>query len=424
MFLIYDYVALPALYLFVKIASIFNKKIKQGLNDRKNLFSDLSEKVIKIDRTKKLVWVHSSSLGEFEQAKPIIEKLKSDKNILIIVSFFSPSGYRNSINYPHADIVTYLPLDTKQNINRFVSIVKPDMLMLMRYDIWPNLILKLHQMQIPTFIVDATMRKKSKRKWPFIKQFHKSIYSKFMKILTVSDSDVNNFLDFDINASLIKAVGDTRFDRVYQKSLQAKEKKLFPEGFFNNKKVFVFGSSWESDEEVILPAVLKLFKYDTTFIMIIAPHEPTLLKLEKLEHAFAGKVNCIRFSSLNNYSNERVIIVDSIGILLTLYHYADITYVGGSFKQGIHNVLEPAVYGPPVLFGPKIENSHEAKYLSKNNGGVVVSNKFEAYRTLRKFTLDDEYRISIGKLAKEYVNTNIGATEKILEELTKHLKQK
>jgi 3-deoxy-D-manno-octulosonic-acid transferase len=361
-------------------------------------------------------------LGEFEQAKPIIEKLKINYNVQILVSFFSPSGYRNSIKYPHADVVTYLPLDSKTNVKRFVALAKPDILVLMRYDIWPNLINFLYSQKIPSFIVDATMRKKSKRKLPIVRYFHEIIYKKFTRILTVSQQDLENFKDFALTEETLKAVGDTRFDRVYQKSLQAKEKKLFPNDFFLNKKVFVFGSSWESDEDVILPAVLKLIKYDPSFVMIIAPHEPTLLKLEKLEHSFAGKAKSIRFSFLNNYNGEQIIIVDSIGILLTLYYYADLAYVGGSFKQGIHNVLEPAVYGPPVMFGPKIENSHEAKYLSGGNGGLLINNKFEAYRTIRFLTQNENERLRIGNLAKNYVEKNIGATEKILEVLTEYLK--
>ncbi len=420
--IIYDFLFLPVLLVFAKVVAITNKKIRQGLDDRKKLFEDLEKKFQSFDRNKKLVWVHSSSMGEFEQAKPIIEKLKNDHNTGILVTFFSPSGYRNSVKYPYADVVTYLPLDTKKNIRRFVAITSPDLLILMRYDIWPNLIKHLHGKSIPAFIVDATMRSNSKRKLPLIKHFHENLYKCFSRILTVSETDLDNFKEFGLTKKTLKAVGDTRFDRVYQKSLQAKQKKIFPENFFNDKNVFVFGSSWESDEDVVLPAVIKLLKYDPSAVMIIAPHEPTLIKLEKLEHTFSGKARCIRFSFLNNYSDEQIIIVDSIGILLTLYYYADVAYVGGSFKQGIHNVLEPAVYGSPVMFGPKIENSQEAKYLADGNGGVLVRDKFQAYKNLRKFMQDKDERDRVGNMAKSYVLKNIGATEKIVKEVTKYLK--
>ncbi len=421
LFLIYDYLFLPFIYSSFWIASRFNSKVKEGLKGRTDLFESLSSNSANLDRNKKLIWVHSSSLGEFEQAKPIVERLKKEHNANILVTFFSPSGYKNSINYQYADIVSYLPFDTSENAHRFIEIVKPDLFILMRYDVWPNCIKELKTRNIPCFIVDATMRKHSKRKWPFIKQFHDNVFRNFTGILAVSDKDVAGFKEFGLEDSQLKAVGDTRFDRVYKKSVQAREKKLFPDNFFEGKKVFVFGSSWEADEEVVLPAFIKLLKYKSDAVMIIAPHEPSVLKLEKLENHLSGIAKSIRFSYLNNYTDENVIIIDSIGILLTLYFYADVAYVGGSFKQ-VHNVLEPAVYGPPVLFGPKIENSQEAVYLSQNNGGMIVRTKKEAYRALKTFMTDNDERNRAGEKAKNYVMSHVGATEKILSEISLYLK--
>lgn len=421
LFVIYDFIFLPLVYGSFKFLSFFNSKVKEGLAGRKDLFEVLFEKARNLDRNKKLVWVHSSSLGEFEQAKPIVERIKKEFNANVLVTFFSPSGYKNSIKYPYADIVSYLPFDTKKNAAKFLDTAKPDLFLLMRYDVWPNFVNELNKRNIPSFIVDATMRKNSHRKWPIVRQFHRSVFKNFTKILTVSEKDSVNFKDFNVKDGQLKAVGDTRFDRVYKKSIQAKEKKLFPEKFFEGKKVFVFGSSWEADEEVVLPAFLKLLKYDSSVVMIIAPHEPSVLKLEKLENQFSGIAECIRFSFLNNYSGENIIIIDSIGILLTLYFYADVAYVGGSFKQ-VHNVLEPAVYGPPVLFGPKIENSQEALYLSDNNGGLIIHNKREAFRALRNLMKNDSDRVSFGNKAKDYVMSNVGATERIIEEITEYIK--
>jgi len=415
--IVYNYLVLPILFIFIKLASFFNQKIKQGLTDRKRIFEDLILNFADIDRRKKLIWFHSASLGEFEQAKPIIEKIKKfDVNILI--TFFSPSGYCNSINYPYKDVISYLPLDSWSQMSRFILITRPDAVVLMRYDIWPNMIWLLNEKNIPTFIVDATMRENTKRKFLFSKNFHKSVYNCFTKILTVSVQDANNFSEFITDKQKVKSVGDTRFDRVYQKSLEAKSRKLFKENFFKNKKVFVAGSSWESDEDVFLPAFLKLLKYDPACVLILVPHEPTLLHLEKIDNYLFGKEKSIRFSSLNNYDEERIIIIDSIGILLSLYYYADVTYVGGSFKQGIHNVLEPAVYGVPVIYGPKIQNSQEAIRLSNNNGGMVIHNSREIYKLLRKLFEDETYRNELGAKSKDFVLNNIGATEKIIKEIT------
>jgi len=416
-FIIYNYFFIPVLYLLLRIGSFFNPKIRKGIKDRKRLFEDLILSLISLDNKKKLIWFHSSSMGEFEQAKPIIEKLKANKSVNILATFFSPSGYENSKNYPFADIVSYMPFDTSGEAKRFIKTVQPDLAVMMRYDIWPNFIWQLKENNIPCLLVDATMRKNSNRKILFSKSFHKSLYKDITRILTVSKDDLKNFKDFSIPDSKLRSVGDTRFDRVYQKSQAAKEKKLFKENYFAGKKVFVAGSSWESDEDVYLPAFLKLTKYEPDLVLILVPHEPTIQRLEKLENYFSGKTSTIRLSYLNNYNNENVIIVDSIGILLTLYYYADVAYVGGSFKQGIHNVLEPAVYGIPVIFGPKIENSQEAKKLVEIGGAKLINNKNEIYRHLRLLLSNDELRKKIGKISLEYVIHNIGATDKIIKEI-------
>lgn len=420
-FLIYDFIILPLLNVVFRIMALFNKKVKRGLTARKKIFENLIINMADLDKSKKMVWFHSASMGEFEQAKPIIQKLKETKDVNVVITFFSPSGYENSVKYPFADIISYIPVDTKFRTRRFLNQVKPDIAVIMRYDIWPNIILQLDKMNIPTFLVDATMRGNSARKLPYLKSFHKFIYNKLSRILTISDSDLNSFLDFNIEESKLKAVGDTRFDRVYQKSIDARSKKLFRDGVFDGKKVFVMGSSWEADENIVLPAMKKILLRDKDLILIVVPHEPTVSHLEDLENTLSKDFATIRFSLMNNYKGERIILIDSIGILLTLYCYADAAYVGGSFKQGIHNVLEPAVYGIPVIYGPKIENSQEAQYLAEKEGGFVIKNKKNAYKTIRSLFLYDEKRIKAGEIAKEYVKSNIGATEQILTEIYKTL---
>lgn len=416
-YIFYNYLFIPIAKLILIFAQLFNPKIKSGIIGRKKLFENLIINLAGIDRRKKMIWFHSASMGEFEQAKPIIEKIKKQNDVNIIVSFFSPSGYNNSLKYQFADVIVYFPFDTSFAAERFIKLVQPHIAIFMRYDIWPNMIWKLEENKIPFMIVDATMRKKTARKWLFAKSFHKSLFNSFTKILCVSENDVNNFLDFDINPIKLNAVGDTRFDRVYQKSLEAKEKKIFKDNFFSDKKVFVIGSSWESDEEVLIPAITKLLRYVKELVVIIVPHEPTVLHIENLENQLNDVEKTIRFSLLNNYQNEKIIIIDSIGILLTLYYYANVAYVGGSFKQGIHNVLEPAVYSIPILFGPKNENSQEAQALKKLGGAFEINNKKEAYKILRKLFMNDDLRKEKGKICYEYVKGNIGATDKIINEI-------
>ncbi len=415
--ILYNVLIIPPLYIFLQLGAIFNSKIKRGIKGRKRIFEELILNAASLDKSKKLIWFHSSSLGEFEQAKPIIQELKKDAAINILITFFSPSGYENSRKYPYADLVSYLPFDSMAYAERFISIVRPNLAILMRYDIWPNHIWAMKKRNIPCFIVDATMKKNSPRKIPVIKAFHKLLFGDVTRILTVSDQDVEGFRDFKIENVKLTAVGDTRFDRVYEKSLAAKGKNIIREGLLNNKKVFVAGSTWDMDENVILPAFVKLAKYTSDIIMILVPHEPTIANLERIENELTGTMKSIRFSHLNSYKNERIIIVDSIGILLTLYAYADVAFVGGSFKQNIHNVLEAAVYGMPVLFGPRIDNSQESGELLKRGGGILIRNQREAYRQLRTFFGNETLRKEKGKIAAEYVRENLGATEKILKEI-------
>ncbi len=417
--ILYNFLIIPPFYIFLQLGALFNSKIKRGIRGRKRIFEELILNAASLNKTKKLIWFHSSSLGEFEQAKPIIEELKKDSSINILITFFSPSGYENSRKYPYADLVSYLPFDSLTYAERFISIVRPDLAILMRYDIWPNHIWAMKKKNIPCFIVDATMKKNSPRKIPVIKNFHKLLFSDVSRILTVSEEDVEGFRDFKIDKIKLTAVGDTRFDRVYEKSLEAKGKNIIREDLLEGKKIFVAGSTWDADEDIILPAFLKMAKYTKDVIMILVPHEPTIANLERIENELAGTVRSIRFSHLNSYKDERIIIVDSIGILLTLYTYADLAFVGGSFKQNIHNVLEAAVYGIPVLFGPKIDYSQESRELLKRGGGILIRNQREAYRQLRTCFQNEALRKEKGRIAAGYVKENLGATKKILKEIYK-----
>jgi 3-deoxy-D-manno-octulosonic-acid transferase len=421
-FILYNVIVIPVLFLSVHIAGFFNQKFRTAIKGRKRIFEELILNALSLDKTKRLLWFHSSSLGEFEQAKPIIEELKRDDNINILITFFSPSGYENSKKYPYADLVSYIPFDSWSMANRFIQIARPDLAVMMRYDIWPNHIWAMKKFGIPCYLVDATMKRNSPRKIPFIKNFHRHLFKDITRILTVSKSDINGFKEFGCTEEQLKAVGDTRFDRVHSRSLQAKERNLVKEAVFKNKKIFVAGSTWHLDEEIIIPVFLKLAEYDKDIVLVIAPHEPTETNLERLENEFRNSIKPIRFSYMNQYKDERIIIIDSVGILLTLYTYAHVAFIGGGFKQNIHNVLEAAVYGIPVLFGPKIENSQEAQELLRLGGGILIKNKQEAYRSLRILFSNNELRNSKGKICYNYVQENLGATEKIIAEIYKVLK--
>ena len=420
-FILYNTVFIPSFWTLLQIASLFNAKIRRGVRGRIGLFEKMERDLPKLT-SKRRVWFHSSSMGEFEQAKPIITALRNKyRDINIIVTFFSPSGYDHSKNYKFADVITYIPFDTKTNARHFLDLIQPTAAVFVRYDVWPNHLWELKARGIPSFIANATMRATSARFYPLLKNFHRLLFNNFVSILTVSAKDADAFALFGLTHPSVEAIGDTRYDQVWQRSSDAKKRHLIPPAILKGKKVLLAGSTWPEDEEVVIPSIKKILQYDSNVLVILVPHEPTEDALEDIEYAFGSKPSTIRFSNLNDYSNEHIIIVDSIGILMTLYQYANVAYVGGSFRQGIHNVLEPAVYGIPVVFGPKHINSQEAMELAQRGGGFIVNDQQECYRTLRTLLDDETANSAAGKQALVLVEENIGATERFIQYLEKSL---
>jgi 3-deoxy-D-manno-octulosonic-acid transferase len=261
------------------------------------------------------------------------------------------------------------------------------------------------------------MKKNSPRKILFVRQFHRSLYDCLSYILTVSDSDRLSFDDFKLSHPVIESIGDTRFDQVNMRRDEAAKKHILPDRIVERKKVFVVGQSWDADDNVVLPVVFKLQEVMPDLLTILVPHEPTIEHLEQVEYRLEGRTSFIRFSEMNQYNNEKVILIDSVGVLVPLYRYAHIAYVGGSFRQGVHNVLEPAAFSLPVLYGPKHTNSQEAIALTHSGGGFVVEDEKDLYRILRTLLDNEAKRIEAGKKARQLVEQNLGATERFLKYL-------
>jgi 3-deoxy-D-manno-octulosonic-acid transferase len=421
--IIYNIFVIPLLWLGFHLFALFKSKFRTGIKGRMGLFENLQLQVQKLDPTSKRIWFHASSLGEFEQAKPIIAELKlRHPHVKIIVSFFSPSGYLPSKKYKLADAITYIPFDVLRNAGKFLNIVRPDAAVLIRYDLWPNHLCVLKKRNIPVFIANATMRGNTIRRYPVLKSFHKRLYDRVNCILTVSESDLNSFKYFNLKNSKIEVMGDTRYDQVWQRSIESKKKHLIPENILRGKKVFIVGSSWEADEKVLFPVFFKLQNLEPDLLMILVPHEPTEHNLERIESELNGETTYRRFSDLNDYSGERVLIVDSVGILMALYQYANVAFVGGAFRSGVHNVLEPAVYGLPVVFGPNHTNSQEAIALVERGIGFTGEDEKDMFRIMRTLFSDDDHRKDIGKKAFTFVEKNVGATQKFLSYFEKVFK--
>ncbi len=421
-FLLYNSIVVPVGWLVIQALRLFDPKVRRGVRGRKHLFQDLERKCKMLQNSGRRVWFHSSSMGEFEQAKPIIAELKKrHPDIDIIVSFFSPSGYEHSQLYRLASVITYLPFDSYANAQRFVGLIKPTAAVIIRYDVWPNHLRALNARSIPTFIVNATLRRNGLRELPLIKQFHRALYNSLDYILTVSETDKENFTSYTLQHPVLDIMGDTRYDQVWRRSAESKTRHLIPQNLLSNKKVFVVGSSWQEDEERLFPAVSRLAKEVPELLVVLVPHEPNLETLERIEHELNGNIRSIRFSDLADFRGESIVIIDSVGILMTLYRYAHLVYVGGSFHQGVHNVLEPASYGVPIIIGPKHENSHEALELV-SQGAAFVARETDELRMLIGSLLADEKKRSVaGRKALELVERNTGATERFLSYLEKVL---
>ena len=414
---VYSLAILPPLWVVLHVVGLMNDKVRRGIRGRRRLFPDLKERMRSVPAGPR-VWFHSSSMGEFEQARPIIAMLKERRpDVRIIVTFFSPSGYEHTRNYPLADVISYLPFDTQRNARRFLDTIRPDAAVMVRYDIWPNHIWELRRRAIPVMIANATMRRQTARRAPLIRSFHRSVYGSMTNILTASEADAETFTLFRLEGPTIEVVGDTRFDQVNKRSAEARQRMLIAPEILKDRNVLVVGSSWPEDDAVVIPSILTLSAELPGLLVILVPHEPTVCHLEELEDALAGKATVLRFSALSAYAGERVLLVDSIGILMSLYACAHVAYIGGSFRQGVHNVLEAAVYGIPVVFGPRHWNAREPLELLDQGGAFVVQNTAELTRTLRNLLSDDEARRFAGWRAQEYVRGGAGATARVVSQV-------
>lgn len=389
----------------IHAASLFNPKAKLWVKGRINIFNFLKKNISPED---KIIWVHAASLGEFEQGRPIIEAIKEQhKEYKILLTFFSPSGYEVRKNYSLADIVCYLPIDTLTNAQKFIDIVKPKKAFFIKYEFWKNYLKILHKKTIPVYLVSGIFRKDQ--------LFFKAPAKSYRKILGYFE---HFFIQNQISADLLKSIninnytvcGDTRFDRVID---IAKNAKVFPKiaEFTDKNKVIVAGSSWEKDEEILIDYINS--KQDIK--LIIAPHEIKEQNLVRLENSFNKFV--VRYSKLKevNPKEYSVLIIDNIGMLSALYRYGQLAYIGGGFGSGIHNILEAAVYGLPVLFGPKYQKFDEAKELIKLGGAYSFETKEEFKIETDLFFSDKNHLDKKSKISKQFVETGAGAVDTIIK---------
>lgn len=391
----------------IKGLAYFNPKLKLGVNGRKATFNKLKNAINPNDKT---FWFHCASLGEYEQGLPVFEALKDEHpEYKVVVSFFSPSGYEVRKNNKLADVVVYLPLDTKPNAKRFLDIVNPDYTIFVKYEIWPNLLTEIKKRQLKAILISAVFRE-SQSFFKWYGKFMTSSLFAFNHIFT-QDENSKNLLK-TINYSNATVAGDTRFDRVTNQ-LKTDNTVNFIESFKNGKPCVVFGSTWPEDDKLFLDYINTITHKD--FKYIIAPHNIKSSYIASLKAQLKVKTICFSEMDTKTMSSYDVFILDTIGYLSRVYTYASIVYIGGAAGQtGLHNILEPAVFGKPILIGKNYSKFPEAKALI-NLGGVISVASASAFESAINTLINDEtLRAKTGAINKNYIEENRGAVLKIL----------
>lgn len=398
-----------ALYGFaIKVVSLFNPKAKKWVDGRKNWDNKLQQFIETNNR--EVIWVHAASLGEFEQGRPLIEEL-AKKNLAIALTFFSPSGYEVRKNYDKADYIAYLPLDTKGNATRFLEILKPKAAFFVKYEFWLNYLNALEKKEIPHYLISGIFRESQPFFRPYGGVFRKRL-SGFGHLFVQSESDKK--LLSNIGIDQVTVTGDTRFDRVFQVKSMAKSIPDI-EAFAKGQKTVIVGSSWPKEEELIGQYINDSADDDLRFI--IAPHDIHQDRIEKLMSSINKP--CEKYSQSQGQIKEdtRFLIIDSIGLLSSIYQFGDVTIIGGGFEAGLHNTLEAAVWGQPLIIGPKYEKFQEANDLVALEVAHVVHNYVDFEKKLTTLLSDDELRNSLSAKAASYCEQRAGATSMILDEV-------
>lgn len=397
----------------VKIASISKTKAKQWVNGRKNWQQNLTVKINKLNSAK-IIWVHCASYGEFEQGRPLLESIKKNySSYKIVLTFFSPSGYEAFKNWQGADIICYLPLDTKSNANKFLNTITPQLAIFIKYEFWLNYLKALKQKNIPTYMVSAVFKPHHLFfKW-YGGSFKKSL-STFTKLF-IQDENSGNLLK-KINVLNYEICGDTRFDRVIEIKQNFSPLPYF-EKFCNSHHVFIAGSTYFGDEELIISAYKKL--NNTQLKLIIVPHDIDKKNINRLTELLT--INELSFSIYSKSVkpiNSNILIIDVIGLLNKIYHYASVTYIGGGFNGGLHNTLEPAVYLKPILFyGNDFSKINEAVDLLNLNVAKNCITSTELKNELEDLLTNTLRLQNIEKELKLYFEKNGGSTQKIINSL-------
>jgi 3-deoxy-D-manno-octulosonic-acid transferase len=425
-FAAYNAVVLPLLRLGLLLGSLINAKIRRGLKGRRGLFVRLAAEAAAFSGRSPRFWIHTSSMGEFEQAKPVIAELRSRfPGAFIAVSFFSPSGYENVRSFPGADLLTYIPFDSRKNADRFLSILRPDAGVVVRHDIWPNHVRELKRRGVPGFLINFSQRPRPPLRFPGTVSLLRACVLPFDRVLAVSAETADVSVRLGLTSVRPEVAGDTRYDQVVRRTENAETVAGPIRPLKGDRFGIVFGSTWPTDEAVMTPVLKALAGRGRRVWSVWVPHEPTARHLENVEFQCGqAGLRSVRLSALPAAPPEPfdVLLVDRIGILAGLYAVADAAFVGGGFGPGVHSVLEPAAFGVPVFFGPRCRNSFEAGQLESRGGGFSVRDADEFLARLLPMIEDGTRLKRAGAEALALVRENLGATGRIADRLAEAVK--
>ncbi|MBL7075745.1 hypothetical protein ISS37_10970 [candidate division KSB1 bacterium] len=422
----YNVIVIPLLYCGFWILSPLVGKIRNGVRGRRGLFPRLREDMSGTDPTRPTLWFHCASTGEFEQVKPVIDLLsQKSPRPNIALTCFSPSVFSNIQDYQGADVVCYLPFDSIRNARRFLDIVNPTAMIITKHDVWPNHLWQARARGVWTVLLNAAFPAKSPWFHPMIRSFTRSIFGSFDFILPATQEEGRRFRAVLGERTNIQVFGDSRYDRVSERSLCSKDEieKLGRE--LKGKRVIVAGSTWPPCHCRLLPAFARLSAEENHLLLILVPHEPSdpiLAEIESLCRSHhLSLIHYSRWLDGKALGDEKIILIDRMGILAEIYRLGEIAYVGGGFGAGLHNVLEAAVYGIPVLFGPRIHVSPEAQTLMACGGGFMVHTQEDFYQLFSSFLSDRERLHRAGEEAKRLVMENLGATQRVCDFLIRNI---
>ena len=398
------------IYIFlVWLAGLFgHKKARMLFVGQRKATDALRLKLPHKSSKQERIWIHAASVGEFEQARPIIERLRTERpEVQIVLTFFSPSGYNLRKDYDKVDAVTYLPFATRRNARMFLDVVKPDIAIFVKYEFWPAYLRELNKRGVKTYSVSSIFRERQAffRWWgnPYLNIL------KFFTAIYVQDEASARLLHAH-NIDKVEVAGDTRFDRVHAIAQLSKDIPQIARFVESSERVIIAGSTWQPDEELLA----RYIGENPDVKLVLAPHEIHEPHLHQIFQLFEGRYVRFTEATINNLDAVRVLVVDTMGMLSSIYRYGTVAYIGGGFGVGIHNTIEAAVYGLPVLFGPNYRNFREACALIDAGGGKSVKNYREFKAAMDEALANHE---EIGKKASDYVASELGATDKIYKKL-------